>query len=190
MVGSDIWIRHSAKRTGREARLRQTRSSQHDAMSFQPAREVVVLWASQTGNAEDFATGALATALSGAGHTHRVLGMDETAADALPPSKNTSTVGIRCYRPVRVGRPPRGRRSCCGGSRRRDYRTGHRRVRHPSWLDTGAHFYICGDANRMAKDVDRALREIVAHHGNLDTDDADAYVKKLSTDKRYVRDVY
>lgn len=59
-----------------------------------------------------------------------------------------------------------------------------------SWLDAGAHFYICGDANRMAKDVDHALREIVAHHGNLDSADADAYVKKLSTDKRYVKDVY
>ncbi|MEU6562845.1 molybdopterin-dependent oxidoreductase [Nocardia nova] len=59
-----------------------------------------------------------------------------------------------------------------------------------SWLDSGAHFYICGDANRMAKDVDQALRDIVAHHGNLDPADADAYVKKLSTDKRYVKDVY
>ncbi|AHH19727.1 putative bifunctional nitrate/sulfite reductase [Nocardia nova SH22a] len=59
-----------------------------------------------------------------------------------------------------------------------------------SWLDSGAHFYICGDANRMAKDVDQALRDIVAHHGNLDAADADAYVKKLSTDKRYVKDVY
>ncbi|MBH0777309.1 bifunctional nitrate reductase/sulfite reductase flavoprotein subunit alpha [Nocardia bovistercoris] len=59
-----------------------------------------------------------------------------------------------------------------------------------SWLDSGAHFYICGDANRMAEDVDRALREIIAHHGNLDSDDTDAYVKKLSSDKRYVKDVY
>ncbi|TCJ93804.1 bifunctional nitrate reductase/sulfite reductase flavoprotein subunit alpha [Nocardia alba] len=58
------------------------------------------------------------------------------------------------------------------------------------WLEDGAHFYVCGDAARMAKDVDAALREIVAHHGNLAEDDADAYVKKLSTDKRYVRDVY
>ncbi|MEV2221778.1 hypothetical protein AB0E01_18125 [Nocardia vinacea] len=59
-----------------------------------------------------------------------------------------------------------------------------------SWLDSGAHFYICGDANRMAKDVDQALREIVAHHGNLDPDDTATYIKKLSTDKRYVKDVY
>lgn len=42
----------------------------------------------------------------------------------------------------------------------------------------------------MAKDVDAALREIISHHGTMDTDDADADVKKLSTDKRYVRDVY
>ncbi|WP_433671956.1 molybdopterin-dependent oxidoreductase [Nocardia sp. CA-136227] len=58
------------------------------------------------------------------------------------------------------------------------------------WIDSGAHFYVCGDASRMAKDVDLALREIIAHHGNLDTDDADAYVKKLAAEKRYVRDVY
>ncbi|MEU0538271.1 bifunctional nitrate reductase/sulfite reductase flavoprotein subunit alpha [Nocardia sp. NPDC005978] len=58
------------------------------------------------------------------------------------------------------------------------------------WLNAGAHFYVCGDASRMAKDVDLALREIVAHHGNMDADDADAYVKKLASDKRYVRDVY
>ncbi|MGW4119713.1 molybdopterin-dependent oxidoreductase [Nocardia sp. NPDC004711] len=59
-----------------------------------------------------------------------------------------------------------------------------------SWLDSGAHFYVCGDAARMAKDVDTALREIVAHHGDMDAADADAYVKKLAADKRYVRDVY
>ncbi|MGW6426573.1 molybdopterin-dependent oxidoreductase [Nocardia sp. NPDC055053] len=58
------------------------------------------------------------------------------------------------------------------------------------WLENGAHFYVCGDAARMAKDVDVALREIVSHHGSLTTEEADAYVKKLATDKRYVRDVY
>ncbi|WP_435831380.1 hypothetical protein [Nocardia aurea] len=42
----------------------------------------------------------------------------------------------------------------------------------------------------MAEDVDRTLREIVAHHGNLDPDDTAAYIKKLSADKRYVKDVY
>ncbi|MFE3056732.1 molybdopterin-dependent oxidoreductase [Nocardia sp. NPDC059239] len=58
------------------------------------------------------------------------------------------------------------------------------------WINSGAHFYVCGDAARMAKDVDTALREIVAHHGDMDAGDADAYVKKLAADKRYVRDVY
>jgi sulfite reductase (NADPH) flavoprotein alpha-component len=55
------------------------------------------------------------------------------------------------------------------------------------WLRDGAHLYVCGDALRMARDVDRALRDIVATHGGTDPD---AYVKQLTTDKRYVRDVY
>ncbi|MEV0703282.1 hypothetical protein AB0I53_35920 [Saccharopolyspora sp. NPDC050389] len=59
-----------------------------------------------------------------------------------------------------------------------------------SWLQDGAHLYVCGDASRMAKDVDRALREIITQHGHLSSDDTDAYVKQLSTDKRYVRNVY
>ncbi|MEU9988926.1 bifunctional nitrate reductase/sulfite reductase flavoprotein subunit alpha [Streptomyces sp. NPDC048045] len=59
-----------------------------------------------------------------------------------------------------------------------------------SWLRDGAHFYVCGDAARMAKDVDRALREIATVHGGLDEAEAAAYVKQLAADKRYVRDVY
>ncbi|HEU5333156.1 MAG TPA: reductase, partial [Actinocrinis sp.] len=59
-----------------------------------------------------------------------------------------------------------------------------------SWLCDGAHFYVCGDASRMAKDVDRALREVVSMHGGMDGDAAEAYVKQLATEKRYVRDVY
>ncbi|MER5177516.1 bifunctional nitrate reductase/sulfite reductase flavoprotein subunit alpha [Streptomyces sp. NPDC002896] len=59
-----------------------------------------------------------------------------------------------------------------------------------SWLQDGAHFYICGDASRMAKDVDRALRDIAVAHGGLDEDGAAAYLKQLAADKRYVRDVY
>ncbi|MDX3224996.1 molybdopterin-dependent oxidoreductase [Streptomyces sp. ME19-01-6] len=59
-----------------------------------------------------------------------------------------------------------------------------------SWLRDGAHFYVCGDASRMAKDVDRALREIATVHGGLAEAEAVAYVKQLATDKRYVRDVY
>ncbi|MFD8380450.1 molybdopterin-dependent oxidoreductase [Streptomyces sp. NPDC059679] len=59
-----------------------------------------------------------------------------------------------------------------------------------SWLLDGAHLYVCGDASRMAKDVDRALREIATAHGGLDEAEAEAYVKQLAADKRYVRDVY
>ncbi|UXY31374.1 bifunctional nitrate reductase/sulfite reductase flavoprotein subunit alpha [Streptomyces sp. HUAS TT20] len=59
-----------------------------------------------------------------------------------------------------------------------------------SWLRDGAHFYVCGDASRMAKDVDRALRDIAVVHGGLTEEDAAAYVKQLGTDRRYVRDVY
>ena len=59
-----------------------------------------------------------------------------------------------------------------------------------SWLRDGAHFYVCGDASRMAKDVDQALRDIVTLHGGLDEAGAAAYVKQLAADKRYVRDVY
>ncbi|OAH12644.1 nitrate reductase [Streptomyces jeddahensis] len=59
-----------------------------------------------------------------------------------------------------------------------------------SWLQDGAHFYVCGDASRMAKDVDRALRDIAIAHGGLDEDGAAAYLKQLAADKRYVRDVY
>lgn len=58
------------------------------------------------------------------------------------------------------------------------------------WLEDGAHLYVCGDATRMAEDVDRALREIVSAHGGLDTDAAAAYVGRLADDRRYVRDIY
>ncbi|MEU4892629.1 bifunctional nitrate reductase/sulfite reductase flavoprotein subunit alpha [Streptomyces sp. NPDC044780] len=59
-----------------------------------------------------------------------------------------------------------------------------------SWLRDGAHFYVCGDASRMAKDVDQALRDIATVHGGLDEAEAAAYVKQLTADKRYLRDVY
>jgi sulfite reductase (NADPH) flavoprotein alpha-component len=59
------------------------------------------------------------------------------------------------------------------------------------WLDgEGAHFFVCGDARRMAKDVDAALRKIVQDHGGKSVDDANQYVEKLKSDKRYKRDVY
>lgn len=59
-----------------------------------------------------------------------------------------------------------------------------------SWLQDGANFYVCGDAHRMAKDVDQALRDIATAHGNLTPEAAAVYVKQLAADKRYVRDVY
>ncbi|UZI32646.1 bifunctional nitrate reductase/sulfite reductase flavoprotein subunit alpha [Streptomyces sp. VB1] len=59
-----------------------------------------------------------------------------------------------------------------------------------SWLRDGAHLYVCGDASRMAKDVDRALRDIAVAHGGLEPDAAAAQVKQLASDRRYVRDVY
>jgi sulfite reductase (NADPH) flavoprotein alpha-component len=59
-----------------------------------------------------------------------------------------------------------------------------------AWLKAGAHFYVCGDAKRMAKDVDLALHEIVAQQGGMDTAAAVDYVKQLKKDKRYQRDVY
>lgn len=59
-----------------------------------------------------------------------------------------------------------------------------------AWLQEGAHFYVCGDAGRMAKDVDAMLRQVVAEHGGLDADAAAAYVARMTADKRYVRDVY
>ncbi len=58
------------------------------------------------------------------------------------------------------------------------------------WLTEGAHFYVCGDASRMAADVDRTLKAIVAEHGNMSEEQADQYVANLSKAKRYVRDVY
>ncbi|MBF8748547.1 bifunctional nitrate reductase/sulfite reductase flavoprotein subunit alpha [Pseudomonas monteilii] len=58
------------------------------------------------------------------------------------------------------------------------------------WLQAGAYFYVCGDAQRMAKDVDAALREIVAEHGGMDLAAAAAYVEELGRAKRYRRDVY
>ncbi|PRY06259.1 bifunctional nitrate reductase/sulfite reductase flavoprotein subunit alpha [Paraburkholderia sp. BL25I1N1] len=59
-----------------------------------------------------------------------------------------------------------------------------------SWLEDGAHFYVCGDANRMAKDVDAALKEVVARHGGMSDEKALEYVNRLAQEKRYARDVY
>jgi len=59
-----------------------------------------------------------------------------------------------------------------------------------AWLEDGAHFYVCGDASRMAKDVDDALHKIIESAGGKSTEEAKAYVAKLKSDKRYQRDVY
>ncbi len=59
-----------------------------------------------------------------------------------------------------------------------------------AWLESGAHFYVCGDASRMAKDVDVALHAACETAGGLAKEAAVAYVAKLKTDKRYQRDVY
>ncbi|AKS36698.1 sulfite reductase flavoprotein subunit alpha [Mycolicibacterium goodii] len=58
------------------------------------------------------------------------------------------------------------------------------------WLTDGAHLYVCGDAEHMARDVDTALHEIVARCGGLDAEAAHAYVNDLIKAHRYVRDVY
>ena len=59
-----------------------------------------------------------------------------------------------------------------------------------NWLEQGAHFYVCGDASRMAKDVDDALHKIVRSAGGKTEDAAMEYVQKLKGEKRYQRDVY
>lgn len=59
-----------------------------------------------------------------------------------------------------------------------------------AWLERGAHLYICGDANRMAKDVHNTLVEIIQQHGNLSADAAEDYLKSLRSNKRYQKDVY
>jgi sulfite reductase (NADPH) flavoprotein alpha-component len=58
------------------------------------------------------------------------------------------------------------------------------------WLQDGAAFYVCGDASRMAKDVDAALHRIAREHGKFSEEEANAYVAQLKKDKRYLRDVY
>ncbi|MGC6389808.1 NADPH-dependent assimilatory sulfite reductase flavoprotein subunit [Ewingella sp. S1.OA.A_B6] len=58
------------------------------------------------------------------------------------------------------------------------------------WLQEGAHVYVCGDANRMAKDVEQALLEIIGQYGVMDLETADEYLSELRQDRRYQRDVY
>jgi sulfite reductase (NADPH) flavoprotein alpha-component len=70
----------------------------------------------------------------------------------------------------------------------------HRMLEHAgelyAWLEEGAHFYVCGDASRMAKDVDAALHRVVESAGGKTPAEAAAYVEALKKAKRYKRDVY
>jgi sulfite reductase (NADPH) flavoprotein alpha-component len=59
-----------------------------------------------------------------------------------------------------------------------------------AWLENGAHFYVCGDASRMANDVDRALHQVIEIAGNRTPDQTAEYVRNLTAAKRYQRDVY
>jgi len=59
-----------------------------------------------------------------------------------------------------------------------------------AWLGDGAHFYVCGDARRMARDVDSALKRIVAEQGGMSAEAAAGYVSDLARSGRYARDVY
>ena len=70
----------------------------------------------------------------------------------------------------------------------------HRMLEHATelyaWLEAGAHFYVCGDAARMAKDVDAALHTLIERAGKKTPDEAATYVQSLRSSKRYARDVY
>jgi len=70
----------------------------------------------------------------------------------------------------------------------------HRMLEHAeeifAWLQNGAHFYVCGDAERMAGDVHEALIQIISDHGGRNRASAEAYLAKLKKDRRYQRDVY
>ncbi|MFU0883487.1 NADPH-dependent assimilatory sulfite reductase flavoprotein subunit [Kluyvera cryocrescens] len=58
------------------------------------------------------------------------------------------------------------------------------------WINDGAHIYVCGDANRMAKDVEQVLLEVIAEFGAMDIETADEFLSELRVERRYQRDVY
>lgn len=58
------------------------------------------------------------------------------------------------------------------------------------WIESGAYFYVCGDAKRMAKDVDTTLHDIISEQGRMSPAHAAEYVKQMKKDRRYQRDVY
>jgi sulfite reductase (NADPH) flavoprotein alpha-component len=59
-----------------------------------------------------------------------------------------------------------------------------------AWINEGAHIYVCGDALRMAKDVESVLTEIVAQQGGRTPDEAAKFIAELKTQGRYQADVY
>ncbi|NTX39465.1 assimilatory sulfite reductase (NADPH) flavoprotein subunit [Myxococcus llanfairpwllgwyngyllgogerychwyrndrobwllllantysiliogogogochensis] len=59
-----------------------------------------------------------------------------------------------------------------------------------TWLEGGAHLYVCGDAQRMAPDVHAALVDVIAEHGGRGREDAEDWLKTLRDERRYLRDVY
>ncbi|SFI49098.1 sulfite reductase (NADPH) flavoprotein alpha-component [Paenibacillus sp. UNC496MF] len=70
----------------------------------------------------------------------------------------------------------------------------HRMLEHGAelwaWLKAGAHFYVCGDAGMMAKEVEAALKQIIQRHGGMNEAEAGAYIREMARAKRYARDVY
>ncbi len=70
------------------------------------------------------------------------------------------------------------------------HRLWEKRVELFTWIAAGAVLYVCGDASRMAKDVDHTLHRIVQEEGRLSEDEAKAFIKRLRQEKRYLRDVY
>jgi len=70
----------------------------------------------------------------------------------------------------------------------------HRMLEHGAelwrWIEEGAHIYVCGDAKRMAGDVNRALQTIASQHGGLSAEAAQQFTSQLAADKRYHKDVY
>jgi len=59
-----------------------------------------------------------------------------------------------------------------------------------NWLEDGAYFYICGDAQKMAKDVEKCLELLIKRNGNFSDDEAKNYLTELKRHKRFLRDVY
>jgi sulfite reductase alpha subunit-like flavoprotein len=70
------------------------------------------------------------------------------------------------------------------------HKLGEHGARVWDWLEAGAHVYVCGDMNGMARGVHAALHDLVALHGGMSTEEADAYLRGLVEANRYARDVY